>query len=160
LLVWARPPTPSVQASELLPIVREAVQAARLGPEADGQVSVSVALPEDLELARIDPPLLHRALVNLLTNALQHAPSGGHVRVSAASEPRGIVALRVENDGPPIPRDDARRIFDPFFTKRPRGTGLGLCVVKQLVEGMGGSVELERLADPVRFTIRLPVEQR
>jgi signal transduction histidine kinase len=103
---------------------------------------------------RVDPQLLHRVLVNLLSNALRHVAAAGCVRISAEAEPQRV-CLRIANDGPEISSEDAPRIFDPFFTRHAQGTGLGLCIVKQLVERMGGRVELESRGSPVSFSVRL-----
>jgi signal transduction histidine kinase len=103
----------------------------------------------------VDPNLLRQAAVNLLVNALQAAPSGGAVEVRTRSEP-GWAALSVRDDGPGIPAEHREKIFSLYFSTKPGGTGLGLPMVKKIVEEHQGRVEVE--SEPGRgsaFTIWL-----
>ena len=108
-----------------------------------------------------DPDRLEQAIGNLVMNALRYAPPGTPVRVRAAGE-GDRVRIDVENDGPPIPSEAVRSLFDPF--QRSAGTasgtaglGLGLFIVRTIVEAHGGTVDADPAAGrPVTFTIRLP----
>jgi signal transduction histidine kinase/CheY-like chemotaxis protein len=109
-----------------------------------------------------DAVRLEQVLANLVSNALKYTPRGGHVRVTAARE-RGVAVLRVADDGIGIPADDLARVFEPFvqvsaaIDRARGGMGLGLTLVRSLVEGHGGTVEA-RSAGPGRgseFTVRL-----
>jgi signal transduction histidine kinase len=106
-----------------------------------------------------DPDRLEQAIANLVANGIEHAPPGTAVRVRAIGE-ADRVRIEVENDGPPIPPDAVRSLFDPFQRHssaggRP-GLGLGLFIVRTIVEAHGGTVEVDSTASPVAFTIRLP----
>ena len=91
-----------------------------------------------------DAERLRLALVNVLTNARQAvesvagAPRGVRVSTAAVDDHRVRVAIR--DDGPGISSEDLTRIFDPFFTTRPTGTGLGLALTRNIIEGLGGSI--------------------
>jgi signal transduction histidine kinase len=101
-----------------------------------------------------DGDLVCQVLLGLLANAAEAAR--GEVVVSAHAED-GTVRIAVDDDGPGIPADLRARVFEPFFTTRPRGTGLGLAVARQIVEAHGGRIDV---GDGPRggacFTVRLP----
>ncbi|HYP68792.1 MAG TPA: ATP-binding protein [Thiobacillaceae bacterium] len=84
-----------------------------------------------------------QVLLNLIINAIQHAPEGGRIRLVTRNETPGI-SVRVEDDGPGVPEQDQRRIFDPFYTLRKGGIGLGLTIVQQIVQAHGGRIEVSR----------------
>jgi len=100
---------------------------------------------------------LKRALINVLTNAKQVSPAGGAVTVSTRRAADRIV-IDVEDEGPGIPPEQARRIFDMFVTGRAEGVGLGLYLAKAAVENSGGHIStINRAEGGARFTIELPV---
>jgi signal transduction histidine kinase len=87
---------------------------------------------------------LRQVALNLLTNALQAMPQGGRLRCSTRWRPAGrVIALRVEDTGHGVAESDRPRLFEPFFTTRPDGTGLGLALCREIVLGHGGRIELE-----------------
>jgi len=100
---------------------------------------------------------LNQVWVNLIDNALDAAPQGGHVDVSARQE-GGKVVVRIADDGPGIPDRDRERIFDPFFTTKPigEGTGLGLDIVRRLVNRHSGEIEVESQPGHTVFAVRIP----
>lgn len=105
----------------------------------------------------IDPTRMEQALVNLVHNALQASPDG-HVRIGAAAR-QGECIISVEDDGPGIPEEARGRLFEPFYTTKPvgTGTGLGLSVVHGALEAHGGRVTVgaSRLGG-ARFDLILP----
>ena len=108
-----------------------------------------------------DGDLLHQALVNLLMNAIQATPFGGHVSVHVAftgDGQRTAATLVVRDTGRGIAMDDLQRVFDPFFTTRDDGVGLGLSIVQQIVQEHSGTIDVQ--SEPARgttFVIRLPL---
>lgn len=104
-----------------------------------------------------DDEHLRRVLVNLLDNALRHAdPGAGTIRVSLAAE-ADAVELVVRSAGPPVPPEIERHLFEPFFSTRSRGSGLGLYICRELCERHGGRIDLRRAADAAanEFSVRL-----
>jgi signal transduction histidine kinase len=156
MLDLTRPVTPRLTALALGPLCDEALAAAQQDPSfAEHHPAVALSVPAELPAALADPDLVRRALVNVLLNAFQHVPAGGHVTVGAQLE-AGRLRLRLANDGAPIAPEVAARIFEPFFTTRAAGSGLGLAVVRRVVESMAGEVALDETASGVTFSIWLP----
>jgi signal transduction histidine kinase len=105
---------------------------------------------------QVDPDLLSQVLVGLLANAAEAVPRGGEVGLSAYATPEAV-EIEVTDSGPGIPVDLRARVFEPFFTTRARGVGLGLPIARQIVEAHGGRLDVgERAGGGARFTIRLP----
>jgi signal transduction histidine kinase len=108
-----------------------------------------------------DPRLIEQVFVNLIDNALQAMPAGGHLSVTLQAVSRNgageSVEVRVADSGPGIPDEARRRIFDPYFTTRPNGTGLGLAICKRLVTIHRGAIAVESFPGTgTIFTVTLP----
>jgi signal transduction histidine kinase len=73
------------------------------------------------------------------------------------AEGRTYAEILVQDSGPGIPADAVEKIFQPFFTTKATGTGLGLAVVRRIVEGHGGSIEVSRISPGAEFRLRLPL---
>jgi two-component system sensor histidine kinase FlrB len=91
---------------------------------------------------RVNAPSLVSAILNLATNALQAAPADLDLELLARRSDTGRAQIVVSDNGPGIPARIASRIFEPFFTTRARGNGIGLSIVKSVVEAHRGSVHL------------------
>jgi signal transduction histidine kinase len=107
-----------------------------------------------------DADRLEQVVGNLVANAVHHAPRGTVIRVRAAGAGPDV-RVEVENEGPPVPPEAVRTIFDPFQTgtagAAPAGVGLGLFIVRSIVEAHGGTVDVESATGhPVIFRVRLP----
>ena len=104
-----------------------------------------------------DGDLVCQVLVELLGNAAAATPAGGRVVVSTRAA-NGTVELAVADSGPGIAPQDRAKVFEPFFTTRAEGTGLGLAVARQIVEAHGGRIDVgDGAGGGARFTVRLPV---
>lgn len=141
------------------PVVTGAVDAAAQALR-QGNVRVVTEVPE-LPAFPADAQLLRQALVNLIVNAVQAMPRGGVVEVRAGLEPRGEVRwlrLDVSDQGVGLTPRAAERIFQPFFTTKATGTGLGLAVVKRIIDAHLGEVSAAPNAGSpgTTFTVRLP----
>jgi two-component system sensor histidine kinase HydH len=159
LLDFARPYEALKKPIALEPILSSAVEAAIAAmPSPAAQVVVEV--PEELPHFQVDEHLVRRALVNLVVNALQAMPRGGTVTLRAISEEREgqiWVRLEVRDEGVGISPESAEQIFQPFFTTKATGTGLGLAVVKRIVDAHHGEVTVQaRPEGGTTFTVRLP----
>jgi signal transduction histidine kinase len=109
-----------------------------------------------LPVVQADGDLVCQVLVGLLANAAEATPPGGEVVVRARAE-NGSIALAVADSGPGVAPELRARVFEPFFTTRPNGTGLGLAVARQIVEAHGGRIDVaDRPGGGACFTILLP----
>jgi PAS domain S-box-containing protein len=122
-------------------------------------IEVVLELPEALPAVEVDPLHLRQVLQNLISNALEAMPKGGRLTLSARHVAGdGAVEVRVEDTGEGIAPEHLSRLFQPLFTTKARGIGLGLTVVKRNVEANRGTISVA--STPGRgtvFTVRLPV---
>jgi signal transduction histidine kinase/DNA-binding response OmpR family regulator len=135
--------------------LENALQATRGQIEARSQ-RLTVEVPENLPLVHADPARLAQILINLLSNAHKYTPEGGHIRVRAWLQ-NGYVHCDVTDTGIGISPEDQARLFTKFFrsedpvVRETPGTGLGLCIVKSLVELQGGEIKVK--SQPGKGTI-------
>lgn len=159
-LEFARPAPPVRTSCDLAVLAEETLDAFRVDPAA-----VRIELARELRPARTeaDPDQLRQVLWNLVLNAAQAAGDGGrvgHVRVASGTDGEGVF-LEVDDDGPGIAPEDHERLFLPFFTTKPLGTGLGLANVHRLVDAHGGSIAVETAPyGGARFRVRFPAGAR
>jgi two-component system, sensor histidine kinase FlrB len=109
-------------------------------------------------MVRANAPSLVSAVLNLATNALQAATAPLNLELLARRTAAGRAQIVVSDNGPGVPAHIRERIFEPFFTTRARGNGIGLSIVKSVVEAQGGSVCLADSACGATFVIELPAE--
>jgi signal transduction histidine kinase len=132
-----------------------------LGPYRAGlgdRVVFEVEVPEGTPPAYIDPLLISRALTNVIENALHAMPAGGRLRCSVSRDHAGLLNLRMTDTGVGMDEEGARRIFEPYFSTKTTGTGLGLTIAKRNVEANGGSIAItSQRGAGTTVTISLPV---
>ncbi len=129
-----------------------------LAPELTAaRVAVRRVFAPDLPLVRGDEGRLRAVFLNLLRNSREAMPAGGEITVITRKTEPGAVEIRVEDTGGGIPPDDLTRVFEPFYSTKERGTGLGLAFTQQVIEEHGGSIRCEStVGRGTVFTIRLP----
>jgi two-component system sensor histidine kinase ChvG len=132
------------------------------------RVSFSVDQPAGIITVRASAARLTQVFENILDNAASLSPDGGLVRVSLSRSAEGEAVVRVHDEGPGIPEAHEARIFDRFFSYRPRAAsgrdrphaGLGLAIAKTIVEGYGGAIAATNNPDSgATFTVRLPASR-
>lgn len=139
--------------------------AADLTPVAEErQVTFTVSVDDGVPLVPSDPARIRQVLINLISNAFAHTPSGHHVSLSVRADGGGVV-LSVEDTGEGISAERLSHIFERFYRgddargRASKGTGLGLSIVKSLVELHGGKVTVSsELGRGTRFDVWLPVQ--
>ena len=112
--------------------------------------------PRGEAVIRGDRPQLEQAVLNLVLNAVEAMPEGGELRLGVQMR-EGNVLLSVQDSGRGMPKEIAARLFEPFLTRRPGGTGLGMALVRRTVEAHGGSLKVDsQPGKGTRVEIRLP----
>ena len=153
-LEFARRPRPELAPVEVAPLLEEVAELA-----SSDAITIAVARPA-FEHVRADRAQLRRALLNLAKNAVQAATAAEKtgkdaVRLSA-DKTDDTVALSVWNRGKEIAPETSGKLFEPFYTTREKGTGLGLAFVREIVIDHGGTVDLASADGETTFTIKLP----
>lgn len=115
--------------------------------------TITILKPENDAMLNCDPKKLEVVLVNLIINGFQAIKDTGQIRIRL-TEQKGNYLIDVEDSGPGIPEDKIDRIFEPLFTTKQTGTGLGLASCKNIIEQHGGKISVSN--GPTRFTIKLP----
>ena len=106
-----------------------------------GRIAIKVEAPADLPIVSVDRTLFARALTNVIENALHAMPGKGTLTISSHQPPAaGRVVVEVTDTGVGMDQDALNRIFEPYFSTRTTGTGLGLTIAKRNVELNGGTI--------------------
>jgi signal transduction histidine kinase len=123
-------------------------------------VTIAVEIPDDVPRVHAVGAELNQVWMNLIDNAIDAVGKGGHVTVRAERE-RERVVVRIIDDGPGVPPEIQGRIFDPFFTTKGvgEGTGLGLDIVRRLLQRHDGDISLESVPGRTEFQVRLQAER-
>lgn len=140
-LGFARPREVKLESLNLSELITSSLQqmeaqASKLNLIIQKQIEDGIILSGDKEK-------LHEMLLNLLLNAIQVSPSGSTIDVSLEKQDSSIALLTIADSGEGIEADNLDRIFEPFFTTKPSGTGLGLAVVKAIVESHNGEIRVQ-----------------
>lgn len=155
ILRAANPGEPHLGTVNLVDWLRDA--AADVAGLFTGELSLTIEVPPSQIMARIDSHQMHQVLTNLAINARDAMAGRGHLRIALARH-HDEVTISVADTGAGIPDDVLPQIFDPLFTTKKTGTGLGLAVAKQIVTRNGGRIAVESVSGRgTVFTITLPV---
>jgi hypothetical protein len=140
--------------AKLMPLVQEKLTEQR--------VTVEMVIPPDLPPLELDAELMRNCLVNFITNAAQSMPEGGTITLGAAYDPEAEeFRLTIRDEGTGIAPEDLQKIFQPYYTTKEAGIGLGLAITERIIREHRGRVEVE--SDPDRgttFTIVIPRNPR
>ncbi len=159
---FSRMPQPQRRPTQLNDVVRSVLRVfqAQLQKNERNQIVVRTEFAEALPEISADPDLLHRALQNLVLNAIDAMPEGGElaIRTAAAGD---HVALAVSDTGAGITEEECGRLFTPYYTTKQHGTGLGLAIVQSVVSDHGGTISVKSEKEKgTTFRIELPREPR
>ena len=154
LLEFARPLTLKKEPTNMMDLVRHTIRLVEAEAWKNA-VAIDIQAYEDLPLAIIDPDKIKQVLLNIFLNALSAMPDGGRLSVELAAQ-KDNMDVTVSDTGTGIKEEDLPLIFDPYFTSKPAGTGLGLAVVQKIMDAHGGVVHMEsRAGSGTKVTLRL-----
>jgi signal transduction histidine kinase len=154
LLNFSRVAKPAVSPTKIRKVMEDALPYLTV-PE---NIEVINKLNDNLPEVEIDADQIRQVFVNIATNAIQAMPEGGKVTIDARKGNK-FLEIVISDTGDGISEDMIRKIFDPLFTTRAKGIGLGLAVCKSIVERHGGAIEVEsRVGEGAIFTIKLPLK--
>jgi two-component system nitrogen regulation sensor histidine kinase NtrY len=155
---FSRMPQPQFQQVHLNDVVQNVsrlFQAQLHAPER-GPTECTLELAESMETIAADPDLLHRALSNLVLNAMDAMPQGGTLALRTRQD--GVLSyVEVSDTGTGLTPEECERLFTPYYTSKPHGTGLGLAIVQSVISDHGGRISVRSEAGHgTTFTIELP----
>jgi nitrogen fixation/metabolism regulation signal transduction histidine kinase len=155
---FSKMPQPELQEVQLNEVVERVGRLFQVQLESrnGGSIVSRLDLDPRLEPIAADPELLHRAILNLVLNAMDAMPQGGTLTLRTR-ERAGRVRLEVGDTGVGLTPQDCERLFTPYYTSKDHGTGLGLAIVQSVVSDHGGTITVEsRLGEGTTFVIELP----
>jgi len=150
---YAKAQTPNFQRVAIGSVIEEVMQLVNISPNLQVAIDIQKGFPEVVA----DFSMLKRVLMNLVNNAVQAMPNGGQLTIRGYCK-GARVFLSVEDTGTGIPNEVKPRLFEPMFTTKAKGQGLGLAVVKRFVEALNGSITFESTEGKgTKFFIQLPL---
>jgi len=154
-----RPAPLQIKITSLNDVVQKTIQLLR--PELDNRgITIKTKLARQLPESPIDPTQIQQTLVNLVKNAMQAMTRGGTLTLQTG-ESSEAVWVSVTDTGGGIPQEQINRIFEPFYTTKKKGTGLGLMIVQRIVRAHGGRIELEsHVGSGTTFRLWLPLYEK
>lgn len=157
-LNFAKPKSPNLTGCDIKNVLEKNITFLASSSEAEGY-SIEKHYDNNIPEITADPDMLYQAFLNILINAMQAMPEGGKIYVSIQFV-ENTVNIIFDDEGEGIPEDLMVKIWDPFFTTKAKGTGLGLGIVKNIIESHGGSVHIRvRPLAGTRVEVKLPVNQ-
>jgi two-component system sensor histidine kinase HydH len=159
LLDYARPMAMHRQAIPAQSLIQHTLSLVETQAREKG-ILLQKDLPADLPLLSVDPDYIKQVLLNLYLNALAAMEAGGVLSVSVSALPAGRMRIEVRDTGVGIAPEDRSRIFDPYYTTKPSGAGLGLAVVQKIVDAHGGEIQVAGMpGHGTTIAILLPMEE-
>ena len=158
---FSRPMDLELREHDLKRVVQQTIELCEAELRANG-IGLAIDMPAEPVPVRVDAEVMRQALLNLLLNAMQAMPSSGTVRVAMWRDQR-MAVVEIADNGVGIPAAVLPRIFDLYFTTKPKGSGIGLAMTYRIIQLHGGAMEVRSDADPASpergttFTIRIPV---
>jgi two-component system nitrogen regulation sensor histidine kinase NtrY len=157
---FSKMPQPQFQPTQVNDVVRSVLRVFHAQLQEKNQITVSLALAETLPEIMVDPDLLHRALQNLVLNAIDAMPRGGELSIGTRSVGDRL-ELSIADSGAGLTEEECGRLFTPYYTTKQHGTGLGLAIVQSVVSDHGGKISVESTKEKgTTFRIELPYGPR
>jgi nitrogen fixation/metabolism regulation signal transduction histidine kinase len=158
---FSKMPLPQLQPTQINDVLRGILQLFQAQLQSPGRppIACHVELEENLPEIAVDPELLHRAIANLVLNAMDAMPNGGTLTLRSRTDTDNA-RIEVADTGSGLTREECQRIFTPYYTSKQHGTGLGLAIAQSVVSDHGGRISVQ--SEPGKgstFVIELPRHQ-
>ncbi len=154
LLSFSRVGKPAVSPARIETVINDAISHATIAENITLSKNVAVGLPE----IQIDTDQIRQVLVNIITNATQAMPDGGRLAI-AARQQDSFLEVEIADTGIGIPQEIIGKIFDPLYTTKAKGIGLGLAVCKSIVDRHQGQINVtSKVGEGTTFTVKLPLK--
>jgi len=158
-LKYARPRPPRLTPCRIEDVLEKNLTYLSMQLEGKGY-SVQKTIGDNLPAVTADADMLYQAFLNIFINALQAMPNGGQIFLQVQAKP-DLIEVIIADQGGGVPQEILGKVWDPFFTTKDKGTGLGLGIVKNIVEAHGGDIFIENASEGgARFIIHLPLQQK
>ena len=155
---FAKPRSPNLVPCRIEEVIDKNINYLTMQIEENGY-TINQKYQNSLPKIQADAAMLYQSFLNILINAMQAMPEGGCIDISISTDNKNVTVI-FEDEGQGIPDEVIEKVWDPFFTTKEMGTGLGLGVVKNLIESHGGTIQIaNRIRGGARVTVELPVEQ-
>ncbi len=156
LLEFSSGKPPVLKRAELNPIIRSAISKAEMPENINTQIRLGRVLPDIMA----DKEQLQRVFFNIIINSVQAMHEGGNLKIISRKEEEKLI-VTITDSGIGIPEEEMSKIFEPLFTTKAKGIGLGLVLSRQIVELHGGKIDVESLVGKgTTFTVVLPVKKK
>ena len=156
LLGFARVIALSKVSSDITIVVNEAMSRAKMAEN----IKVSKNLPSNLPMVMIDGNQIGQVFINLIENGCQAMPAGGELQISTR-ESKGFIGIEITDSGCGIPEKTIKKIFDPLFTTKPKGIGMGLAICHGIIEKHHGTIDVKSQEGiGTSILIKLPLEDK
>jgi signal transduction histidine kinase len=153
---FSKMPQPQRCLTQVNEVVQSVLRVFQAQLEANREIKVHAELSETLPRISVDPDLLHRALSNLVLNAIDAMPQGGTLTIRSASLTDGI-EISISDTGSGLTPEECGRLFTPYYTTKQHGTGLGLAIVQSVVSDHGGKISVESAKNTgTTFRVQIP----
>jgi two-component system sensor histidine kinase HydH len=158
-LKYARPRPPRLAPCRIEDVLEKNLTFLSTQLEGKGY-SVQKTIGDNLPAVTADADMLYQAFLNIFINALQAMPDGGQIFLQVQAKP-DVLEVIIADQGGGVPQEILVKVWDPFFTTKDKGTGLGLGIVKNIVDAHGGDILIENASDGgARLIIHLPLQQK
>lgn len=155
LLGFSRVGKPAVSPAQIKKVIEDALSRTPI-PE---NIELTKKLDTELPEVEIDPEQIQQVLINIITNAVQAMPDGGKLAIGAGEKGK-FLEVEIADTGAGIPEEVRDEVFEPLFTTRAKGIGLGLAVCKSIIDRHGGEIEVKsKVGEGTTFNIKLPLGQ-
>jgi two-component system, NtrC family, nitrogen regulation sensor histidine kinase NtrY len=155
---FSKMPQPHLQPVQVNDVIHGVMRLFQAQIDASGKIKLDLALDSSLPVIAADGELLHRAISNLVLNAVDAMPDGGTLTLRTCGEDERV-RIEVADTGSGLTQEECNQIFTPYYTSKQHGTGLGLAIVQSVISDHGGTIRVQSASgEGTTFVVELPRE--